>query len=509
MLSNEDLEKNKYYKSIYLGKNETPVECSLSTSSDDEISKILSISSSSEIENYEVLSSQVNYNGKIVLNVIYVNQNGELNNAKAVCSFSQKYENDDIEIDQKMDIDSNIVDVKIDRIFNDNVKLFVIIQNRFSASKNQTLTMLEKSNDYFSKTKQIQVPFKKAEGEENFVEKTLIETKHKIKKILNVECKSILSDMESGNNFVVVSGEVITNVLYVTEEEEPQIISVKQSIKIREEIECVGAHKESKTKAKIYVKNENITALLEESEEDSNIKVETPIKISYEVFENNEIEAVCDLYSVSHNLEIKKQNFVISEYVETKFFESKIEGNVTIDSQQPRIDKLLAVDAQYLTESNSFVQDGYLIVEGVAYATLIYLSDEEPLLNSVQIEIPYSLKEKVDTENINVRSLSFLSDTDITVRRGREIMFDGKVKTIALFTSEVEEEIMTEVSKISEVEKSEEAIEIFFAEPNQTFWDIAKEGKVQEEILKMQNSDIIEPFSRKEKIVYYRKKERV
>ena len=72
---------------------------------------------------------------------------------------------------------------------------------------------------------------------------------------------------------------------------------------------------------------------------------------------------------------------------------------------------------------------------------------------------------------------------------------------------ETETAVITEITKGEELAPRDGAIEIFFAEPGKTFWEIAKELRVDEELLKAQNPNVAEPFENAEKIVFFDGKE--
>ena len=101
---------------------------------------------------------------------------------------------------------------------------------------------------------------------------------------------------------------------------------------------------------------------------------------------------------------------------------------------------------------------------------------------------------------------TLIHDVDATAKRGRELFVDGKIKASAWFNKTVANAIISDIQRGEEISPNSSAIEIYFAVSGQTLWDIAKDLKVPENVLKNQNPELIEPFNGGEKIIYYNQK---
>ena len=189
-------------------------------------------------------------------------------------------------------------------------------------------------------------------------------------------------------------------------------------------------------------------------------------------------------------------------------FEFKIDGNVSLDENSPRVDKILSVDGSYLTLTNTAYSDGEILVEGILHTNAIYLNDDENEVYSVDIEIPFSQTERtnINEENVNVKLNYILFDVDVVAKRGRDLYVDAKVKATAWLDKTISNAIVSNITLGEECENNKSSIEIYYANEGQTFWDVAKDLKVPEEVLKEQNPGIAEPFTERTKIVYYKQK---
>ena len=158
--------------------------------------------------------------------------------------------------------------------------------------------------------------------------------------------------------------------------------------------------------------------------------------------------------------------------------------------------------------TNIAYADEEILIEGILHTNAIYLNDEENKIYSVDIEIPFSQVERTNIagENINVKLNYILYDVDVVAKRGRDLYVDAKVKASASLSKTISNAIVSNIEIGEECEDHKSSIEIYYANAGQTFWDVAKDLKVSEEVLKEQNLGLEEPFAERTKIVYYKQK---
>ena len=101
------------------------------------------------------------------------------------------------------------------------------------------------------------------------------------------------------------------------------------------------------------------------------------------------------------------------------------------------------------------------------------------------------------------RSFYEIIEIDASVKRGRDIYVDGKIRTQVLVTNEVQTAAISGAELGEKLEERDGALEIYFAQEGKSFWDVAKDLKVSEDALRQQNPEIVEPFEKDEKIVYF------
>lgn len=109
--------------------------------------------------------------------------------------------------------------------------------------------------------------------------------------------------------------------------------------------------------------------------------------------------------------------------------EGKADGSLTIDQDQPRVDKIMFTFGSGAVVTNSYVADGELTLEGIAKTTVVYLNDELGSLNAVEIEVPFVLSDKTKASSqALILTNAVLTDVDVAVKREENFSLTAKLK---------------------------------------------------------------------------------
>lgn len=469
--------------------------------------KVLSVSACFFVESTEILLGETNYSGSLAVNVVFQKEDGEVENLQTKTMVNGRFENPGFVVGGAVQIVPNIISNELERTNENSARLKTNVELAFYHLKNQEINIYTGGEDDIF-VMQSEIPLSTFTNKNcfNFTQPVLLECKSRIGKILSVSAGALVKKAETLDSIIVFEGDIFATALVTLEEEPTRFISLSNLEPFREEVEDGTAKKESLIVANARVICENVESRL--LEENLGVEISVPVKICYELFENKNITVVTDAYAIKNEISLTTSGFNSTEILGNETFDLKIDGNVTLDEGLPRIDKVLAVDSAYLTLTNVVYENRELLIEGIAHATIIYLNDDENTINSVEIEIPFSQTEHtaLDAEVANVKLQTMIHDVDATAKRGRELFVDGKIKASAWFNKTVANAIISDIQRGEEISPNSSAIEIYFAVSGQTLWDIAKDLKVPENVLKNQNPELIEPLNGGEKIIYYNQK---
>lgn len=487
-----------------LEKSVFNVECNIEN--EVEIDKILSVCHSAQADSIEILNGVINYAGYIDFCIIYLTVDGEIGTINSTCPFTSKFEDGEINVGDKVSIQVCVEDFSVDSVTGANIKISctceqsaVLIQNR------EVSNITTGDDDICMKEDEIKVNTLIGQAKENFVVESDFSIKEPVKKVITSDSHVTVKSVESGVNFVSVGGEVVTRVLYLTENERFETSYVTENFK--EEVELEGVTRESVSEAVAFIRRASVRCEVENAEKGVNIKVSIPVDLLVTSYEEKNQVVVKDVYSTSCELQVTTESFDMTKQLAGDMFEGKIDGTLTLDDDKPRVDKIMFVGGSNLNLTNAYVKGGEIFVEGVTKTNVVYLNDETNTLHSVVIEVPFVISDKSDAEdNAQVLVSAILTDVDVVIKKGREFFFDAKVKVRVEYDCPQIGAVISNMELTNEFAERDCAVELVFAKSGQSAWDIAKAIKVREEIVMLQNPELVFPLEQDENVVVYYQK---
>jgi len=458
----------------------------------------------------EALNKECNVSGKVVTNLVYVTETGELNNQTSVSPFVHKLTNENITPATKINLCAKVVGVDFDKEIGNQVKVVVTIEFCGVLNTNKDMTYLKDcAQGVCVKNAEKEVVALKSQSCTRFEETLEATVKDGVKKVLMTNTDVLVKEWTVGTNFVSIEGEMHTKVLYANKQDPSELETITISRNFKQEIEVENTNKDFDAEIFASVINEGITVELEEKDDgDTIIGTNVPVVACVNVFETSIVLTAEDLYSTQEVLSVLNDKQDCFKPCNNEYIEEKIEGNVTLLESQPRVDKFLCANNLNVSISNNYVSDGKMYVEGIISANVIYLNDELGSLQAVEIEIPYVLNKKTEvSENAFLEAYICLSDVDVMVKRGREIYFDAKAKAFVNVSCKQPVAMVSKVESLGALPQRDGAVEIYFGKAGESFWDIAKNLKIPTETIISQNPDLVDPLDRDQNIaLYFQKK---
>lgn len=494
-----------------LNPEQMVLENNITVSEDDEAVKVLSASAKVDVNMLnECINKECNISGNVVVNVVYLCENGNLNNQVAKSPFTYKINNENIDVNSKLNVDVSVVATQIDKLQNNQIKMLTTLNIQGVILKNAEISYLKEATDgtYLKQTEQSIICLEK-QNCDKLTENLNATVKDGVKKVLMTNVDYVINDCNAGTNFVSVEGELYARVLYANNQETSELQTVTITKAFKQEIEAEGVSKDSECEVFAHIINENLQVELNEKENgETDIDVTVPVLVCYNIYACNKIMSVQDIYSCKNVLAVTQcdcENYI---NLAPEMLDGKIEGDVVLTDNDPRIDKYLATTNVCSTISNCYINEDALYIEGIVSANVVYLNDELGSIQSVEIEIPYVLNKKSDlVGDFILEPTVTLCDVDVMVKRGREIYFTAKAKAYVNITQKNNICMVTKVEDIGTLPERDSALEIYFAKTGQTFWDIAKNLKIPAETIITQNPNLTDPLEKDENIaIYYQKK---
>ena len=489
-----------------LEKSDFSVECNVELAG--EIEKILSVSARAQVENQEVLGGEINYAGAIDLRVIFLTSDGEIGTTSAVCPFTSKFENSDIQIGDCARISVNVVNYQIGTFNMGVLKISCQVQQEATLIENRQLSQVQPTDAHICiKEEDVSLQTFVGTTGKTFDVQSEVSIKEPIKKFMFADSQVFVKNVDTEANFVSVSGEIVTKILYLSQNDKFETSYITEDFK--EEIEFEGVTPESKIEVFANIKSNQTKFDVEEKDKSLRAVITNPVELQIFAFQEKTECFAKDLYSTTNELQVGAESFDMTKVFDTETFDAKIDGTLVLDENKPRVDKLMFVGECSLNVTNAYVKEQEVFVEGIASTNVVYLNDETNSLHSVVIEVPFVVSEKssANCENAAVESVfAVLYDVDVVAKKGREFYFDAKLKINVNYDCEQVGAVISNINVGAEYPEKDCAIELFFASAGQNSWDLAKSANVKEETIMLQNPEVVFPLEKDENIIVYYKK---
>lgn len=470
---------------------------------ENEIAKVYAVSLNVYCDNQEITNGVVSYSGHVDICMIYGLENGNIASTQATHPFSSKFEDESITNGERAIINLKILDHEIGNVSGSDVTINVVVEQSGVLIQNVDVRNVASNDENVCvKEDEIKIVQFVGSGVSTMSEKLQASSREKIKQVLGTEASVMIKTVEAGVSFVSVGGDVNARVLYIDENDKFQTAELYDSFK--EEIEIEGVSRESFVEAFARVNNGDIKIDIEDEERSSRILLDVPFELTAFAFEEKSINLVSDLFSTKCDLEITSETFSMTREIFMETVEGKASGSLTIDQDQPRVDKILFTFGSDAVVTNSYVADGELVIEGIAKTTVVYLNDELGSLSAVEIEVPFVISDKTRAaEQSMLLASAALTDVDVSVKKGRELSFDGKIKANVVICDDEVSATISEVKEGDPFIEKDYAMELVFAKEGDTLWDIAKMSKVKENMIAEQNPTISFPLQENNDIVIF------
>lgn len=492
-------------------KNLENVQTSVSTtlSSENNIAKVICAKASSNVTNFEALNGELRFNGTVCFSVTYLNEMGEFFTLTNAENFNSKLEDENITINFVPIFKSDVIELKTNTT-NDEIKLNATVETCISGLFTESVNYYTNFNDnIITNSNFVNYNTLSGFGKLNFNLEENFDCKGKINKILYKNADVLITDYSLGTDYFTVEGIVNVNIGYEVLGENYELCHYTNCYKFKEELEKEGITKDGYLILSPYILNCEIGAEINENDENCVVNLTLPINVNYAQILPATTEVVIDAYSLTNKLNLNIESFKVDTKNFVKTIEEKIDGQFVIDEDAPRIIKPVSFCGETITITNSFKDGENLVLEGVVSVNVVYLEDNEnETLNSVIVEVPFSVENRIDdiTLDDEICVDCIIKDVDIKCKKGKEINLSIELCILINAFSHAEEMAITNITEGEMLTPKEACLQIYFAKKGSTLWDISKGLQTKPEQILDQNPNINLPLENDEKIVLFKTK---
>lgn len=484
------------------------VEQKIEPENDVNIGKILCVNAKAYLDNVEVLNGEAYYNGEVVFDALFTDEQGNIINQTLNSNLQGKIENDTLNANMLPIYKVEVVNVSIQNASASGLKASATVEITLDCLVNDEISVFDAENDNIKvKQETVSIFTTKNSGSATFNVSDEIEIKGTVNKQLLKTATLTIKDVKSGTGYFTVEGDINFSMCYETGTEENKMIKcINECLPFKEEIEVDDLTKEQTVEIIAGLKPNDVVLTLQTEDETKTIYAfSATVSVKYFVLDKTEKEITVDAYCTTHNLNLISESFNYTKLIQSICESKNVDCELSLQEEQPRISKILFVCGENVNITNSYVLDDKLVVEGIVNANVVYLNDEEnEEICSIMVENPFKVELNEDVcyaENVFVKTA--IKDCMCHVKKGRDLELEFNIGISANVYLTGQESYLKEVELTEELAQNPYSMQIYFAPQNADIWDISKELRVSSEIITSQNPNLTFPLEKPEQIVYF------
>lgn len=491
-----------------LGVTQSVIECRLPADDANDVLKVLCANAKGFILDSAVKNGEIEFSGNVNFQVIYENLSKEVNGLDYTADFKDKFLNSEISVGVVPVVTCSVIDVNT-AIMGKDVKVVAIVEVCVEVIKNtevNALTSVKGDNVYYN-SDTLNISSFLGVLSNKFESTYDIEIKDNVERVLEVSCSPYLESVTPQNQFAKVVGGANIDICYVTSGEEKLLRTHQTKVEFSEEVALDLLTENSCVQSLLNINNSLIKITTNIDSDYAIVNLNIPYEYWGYAFNKTTLDIVDDVFSTDNFLKVNTTGFNSVCCGGHVNIENKVSGNV--ESQEHSVDEVLGTCCNTVTLATSFIEDGGLVLEGVASTTVLYLNKETNNTYSMVVEMPFSINEKVgdlSDDFVPVVNLS-LGEVGAKVRRGKDLEVVATLFVCADFYSDKIDAVISNVDVLEEKPESESVLTIYIVKPNETIWEISKQLNINPDSLLEQNPEVELPLIGGEKLIVYRQKE--
>lgn len=471
----------------FIGKIQTAESVRVSVKQD--IAEVLSVGIDSCINSYESTMGEVSFYGKTNIRLLY-SDGVNLCSSSYNADFTAAIQSDLLTTDSKLTFDVVTVDSKVDTNAN-TATLTILLEVSAYAYVADATPYLEGGEDVYVNSQSMEFLEKATVVNLPFVLDEELTATRNISAVLLAECNLCAGSFVTANGVLQVSGSGAIRLTYISDGD---VVTDVLPFDFDRELEATDGMEESQLKLRLIPKTTKVRLDITEGDVNATFTVEIGACAQVEITKIGIADIVTDAYGADCDFDFTRKT------VNTTLpcGSTVCRKQVTCSLPEEHGEIVAAVNVGAIV-TNAVSREKSALVEGVVYATLLYLG--ETGYTSEQLELPFSQTVEVDYLMPQCRSTARVSVMDFNVSTDAEMEL--------CITVESERDVTFSVIVQADekpFDKSElPAIEVCLAHKGETLWSLAKNLHMSIDDLLAANPQITNPLEQDARIVVFNK----
>lgn len=308
--------------------------------------------------------------------------------------------------------------------------------------------------------------------------------------IIKSQAKVLEKEIKLADGQIMINGTIEVEMVYIGEANDNQSVEyLEYKMPFAHIVEVLSLKEELDYEYQLHFNVEEILTQVNSNEEGkfNIIDIEVLVGIQGDIYQDHQVESIVDAYSPSVQTNLQKEQIQCHQIVVNEKVQSVIKEKISSSVEQPSIQNIISVDGE-VKVSESQRQEEQWVVEGIVEVEVLYRAlGEEETYDIIRKEIPFTqafdldLKEEVNGDvSVSIHPISFqlVGNDEVDLKIVLDIQCQ-LFKPVGFYCiNEIEE-----LAEVQQEESNEAKISVYFKQPNDSLWEIAKRyGVTMEEI---------------------------
>ena len=327
-------------------------------------------------------------------------------------------------------------------------------------------------------------------------------------KIIRRDVKVRVNEKKAADNKVIAHGDLQLKLLYICDDPEDPIHLINRNIPFSHFVEIPGAYQGMDCEVDV-----NVSELYVEPKENINdemriVDIEAILAMEAKVYEAQDSNIIVDAYSPSTRLGLRKRKVNLKKLAGESQGQTVVKQSISFPEGVPQARKILYVDVKPVV-TDEHMEQGKVVFEGLLSAQFVYqVKDESVSIASFKEDVPFRQVMEVEgaEEDMECRCQVSEEHTSFVLIAPDEVELKAVLSSKAVVHKSIEKELLIGVDELENTGISEGGIYVYFVQPGDSLWSIAKRYNTTiGNILKYNELDEKGPLKAGSKLIIFKK----
>lgn len=482
---------NKLIKTL---DSQSVVECRFPQSS--EITEVVAVYPQVSAVSCEVSSGRVNYSGKLILTIVYCDEEGKLCRMQKGAEFSYFADDDCLAPAQTCTI-KLICDKTTVKREGSSFVIAAVISAKIDIYARQERTYIVGADGAFIKSESVTfsspVCFSgESEVEDDFEADSVVD-------VLIPCAKAVVLSAACGTGEVEVNGEIYLS-LFAMRQQSPTCM--ERIIPFKCTLPCDDASAGKRAAAWAEISDLNVTATVNEDRGKCQIDFNCGLNVCGWFADEHNEEVAVDAFSDTHQVNLSSAEDNTRRCLDVKVYTEKVSGLAATKSKLTYDCKFLAAA---LPQAECAFNPQNNCVEGAVSTVLIYEQNGE--IKGTDVNLPFSVAlNGVCEEGQSVAEDVAVCGVGVRLKAEGEAEAEATLKICATVSENRTVKYLTQIEEGEETQPNDCAVSVFLPQAGDGLWEISKKLCKSPSEVSACNTDLKFPLTGKERILVYRSK---